>query len=443
MAKILLKNGLVVSGAGVSEKDVLVDGGKIAEIVRRGNVKIGKDVKVIDCDGKMILPGLIDAHVHFRTPGFEYKEDWTTGSKAALHSGVTTVLDMPNNDPPVTGEVGLAKKRDVIKGKSFVNYGLFVGYTGDNVDWINKTKNVAGVKVYMAHSTGKMGVEHFEDVFKKCEKLIVVHAEDQRIISENEKKYLAEYYGREVDVSVHSKIHSVEAAVKSVEQACKLAEKYSHDLHVAHVSSDEEIEIIKKYKEKSGGKYRISCEVAPHSLLLSDDDYEVLGNLIKINPAVRERSEIFSVWKALKFGDIDMIATDHAPHTLEEKKQSYVKVPSGVPELDTLLPILLNAVNDEGLTIEEVVILCCEKPSKIFGLNGKGLIKEGFDADLVVVDMEKEWTVNKKNLFTKCGWSPYEGSVFKGAADMVFVSGNMAFEKGKPVKTSYGKEVLF
>jgi len=442
MAKIILKNGVVVSSAGISEKDVLIENGKIAKVADRGRLKSVKDAKEILLNGKMILPGLIDAHVHFRTPGFEYKEDFTTGSKAALHSGVTTVLDMPNNDPPVKGEVALAKKRATIKGKSFVNYGLYVGYTGDNVEWINKAKNVAGVKVYMAHSTGKMGVKNFEDVFKKCERLIVVHAEDQKIISENEKKYLAEYVGREVNPAVHSRIHSVEAAAKSVELVCKLAEKYNKDLHIAHVSSEEEIEIINKYKKRAKG-YSITCEVAPHSLILSEDDYEFLGNLIKINPAVRERSEIFSVWKSLKFGEIDIIATDHAPHMLEEKKQSYIKAPSGVPELDTLLPILLNTVNDDGLLIEEVVKLCCERPAEIFGLNGKGWIREGFDADLVVLDMDKEFKVETKNLFTKCGWSPYEGSTFKGVAEMVYVGGELAYWKGKISKKPNGKEILF
>ncbi len=431
--KILLKGGTLVSSEGSFQKDLLIENGKIS-----GGRSDGAEV--IDCRGKVILPGLIDVHVHFREPGASYKEDWTTGSSAAVAGGVTTVCDMPNNKPAIVSVDELEKKRALIKGRSYCNYGLYIGYDGKNLEEIKKAKNVAGVKVYVANSTGNMGVDNaaLEKLFKEFDGRIVTHAEDEGIIEKNSKEFLAEFDGREVDPAVHSKIRSVEAAESAVKLVCKLAKNSKAKLHVAHVSCDAEIEVIAEYK-----KFGITCEVAPHHLLLSDDDYEIWKNFIKVNPPVRSRLDVFSMWKNLKFGVIDMIATDHAPHTIEEKEQSYEKAPSGVPELDTLLPIFLNTVNDEGMTIEELVGYLCEKPAQIFGIKNKGFLKDGFDADIVVVDMDLERKVERANLRTKCGWSPYEGSNFKGWPVMTFVGGELVFEAGKIVGKKAGKEVKF
>jgi len=432
--KILLKNGTLVSSEGSFEKDLLIENGKI---VKSGNVG---GARVIDCKGKMILPGLIDVHVHFREPGANYKEDWTTGSSAAVAGGVTTVCDMPNNTPPTTSVENLEKKRALIKGRSYCNYGLYIGYDGKNLNEIKKAKNIAGVKVYVANSTGNMGVsnEALKKLFKEFEGRIVTHAEDEGMIEKNSKEFLAEFENREIDPAVHSKIRSVESAESAVKLVCGLAKKSKAKLHVAHVSCDAEVEVIAKHK-----KFGVTCEVAPHHLLLSDDDYSICKNFIKVNPPVRSRLDVFSMWKNLKFGVIDMIATDHAPHTIEEKEQSYEKAPSGVPELDTLLPIFLNTVNDEGMTIEELVGYLCEKPAQIFGIKNKGFLKEGYDADIVVVDMDIEKKVERANLFSKCGWSPYEGSNFKGWPVMTFVGGELVFEEGKIVGEKVGREVEF
>lgn len=439
MTKILLKDGQIVSSQGVFDRNVLIEDGKIIDIFSGGKNIAGK-VEEIYCGGKLILPGLIDAHVHMREPGLSYKEDWITGSTAAVCGGVTTVLDMPNNKPPVLSVKDLEKKRKLINGRTYVNYGLYIGYNGENIDEINKAENVAGIKVYEAHSTGDMGVvlESIEELFKNVDKKIVVHAEDEDLIEANKKAFLAEFKGREIDPSVHSKIRSPEVAAKAVEFVCYLAGKYNKPIHIAHVSTEAEVEIIKKYR-----KLGITCEVAPHHLALSADDYSTLGNLIKINPPVRDRMDIFSVWKALKFGDIDIIATDHAPHTLEEKKKSYLEVPSGVPELDTFLPMFLNTVNDEGLTISELVLLCCERPAEIFKIKNKGKIEAGFDADLVVVDMDLEKKVSKKTLHTKCKWSPYQGLNFKGWPIMTFVNGELVARDGKIVGEKTGGEIKF
>ena len=438
MTKILLKNGQVGCVLGVYDADVLIEDGKIVSTFDWGQ-KHESD-EVIDCKGKIILPGLIDTHVHLREPGQKYKEDWITGTKAAVSSGVTTICDMPNNKPPVLTVDDLEEKRKLVEGRAYCNYGLYIGFDGKNISEINKAENIPGVKVYVANSTGDMGVgeNSLGELFKKCNKLIVAHAEDEGMIKENSEKYLAEFEGREIDPAVHSKIRSVDCAANAVKLLCDLARENGKKLHIAHVSSDRELAILLEYQDVG-----VTCEVAPHHLLLSDDDYALFGNLIKVNPPVRSKVDLFTMWKALKFGEIQTIATDHAPHTLEEKRQGYKDAPSGIPELDTLLPILLNAVNDGGLEIKELVKLCCEGPAKLFGMKGKGQIEAGFDADLVVVDMEKEFTVKNEKLFTKCKWSPYAGSTFKGCAVMTFVNGELVYKNGKIVGKKVGKEVEF
>ncbi len=442
MSRILLKNGQVGCGLGVYDADVLIENGKIVDTFDWGrSPEMDEEDKVIDCTGKMILPGFIDVHVHLREPGQGYKEDWVSGSSAAVAGGVTTVFDMPNNKPPVLTVKDLDEKRALVKGRSFCNYGFYIGFNGSNIDEVNAAKNIPGVKFYACDSTGDMGVKDekaVENLFKESEKLIVVHAEDHKLVEENTSRYLAEYDGREVDPAVHSKIRSPEAAASAVKKVCELARKYSKRIHIAHLSTEAELEIVNQYRDDG-----VTCEVAPHHLLLCDDDYERLGNFLRVNPPVRSRTDIFAMWKGIKFDEIDIIATDHAPHTIEEKEQAYEKAPSGVPELDTLAPILLNVVNDDGLTIAELTKLCCERPAKLFGLKNKGQIEPGFDADLVVVDMEIEREVEREKLFTKCGWSPYEGLSFKGWPVMTFVNGEMVFENGKIVGKAAGKEVEF
>lgn len=476
MPTILLKDGQVGCGLGVYDADVLIENGKIVDTYDWG--KEIKADKVIDCSGKLILPGLIDAHVHMREPGQAYKEDWESGSKAAVAGGVTTVCDMPNNVPPVLTCEDLEKKRALVAGRAYCNYGFYMGFDGQNFGEISKARNVAGVKIYAVNSTGNMGVSYeiIENLFKKCDKLVVAHAEDETMIQENVQKYFAEFErsvslkkaksGKpikvaggarfakslkakvvsnfavskigDIDPAIHSKIRTPECAAKAVQFLCDLAKATQHRLHIAHISSDQELAIILEYRDIG-----VTCEVSPHHLLLSDDDYAHFGNFVKVNPPVRSKTDIFTMWKALKFGEIDIIATDHAPHTIVEKEQNYSEAPSGLPELDTLLPILLNAVNDGGLEVKELVQFCCEGPAKIFGIKNKGQVEAGFDADLVVVDMELSREVERERLFTKCGWSPYEGSVFKGWPVMTFVNGKLVFKDGKIVGKKVGMEVEF
>lgn len=456
MNKILLKNGEVVSSKGILKIDVLLEDGKIVGFPATGGQLPGrgkqaeddeelKDAEVVDCMDKLILPGVIDPHVHFRDPGATYKEDFESGSRAAVSGGVTTVLDMPNNEPPTTSRKALDDKRALVSGRSYANYGFYIGYDGENLEEVNEASNIPGVKVFVADSTGDMGVgtKNLEELFEKSNKLIVVHAEDEGIIEENKKKFAHPAIGGgssngELVAAMHSKIRSPEAAAVAVKYVCELARKYKRPVHIAHVSTEAEVDIIEKYKDDG-----VTCEVTPHHLHLTEDDYEHWNNFIKVNPPVRSRMEVFSLWKALKMGVIDIIDTDHAPHSLEEKEAGYLDAPAGIPGVEMLLPIFLNTVSSEGLTISELVRLVCERPAEIFGIPNKGRIMEGYDADLVIVDMELEKKVERKNLLSKAGWSPYEGLMLKGWPIMTIVNGEIVYRdrkiEGKPI----GKEVVF
>ncbi len=439
MGKILLKNGRVVSGLKTEEKDILINGSQIEKIFGRGEFSGGEGDfdEVIDCSGKMILPGLIDVHVHFRVPGEEYKEDWETGSMAAVSGGVTMVLDMPNNKPPTTTVGLLEAKKKLIDRKSLVNYGLYIGYDGKNISEVKEAeeKNLAiGVKVYLANSTGNMWVGDgggrdggsggvLEDLLLATKLPVVVHAEDEQCIAECGTKVFEEYdENTRIPPHLHSQIRAKKCAVKAVERVCELAKKCWRGVHIAHVSTEEEVSVISKYRE-----YGVTCEAAPHHLTFSVEDYEKFGNLLKVNPPIREKKDVEALWKALKFGEIDIVATDHAPHTFEEKMMIYKEVPSGVPGVETLLPWLLDNVNKEKLNIEDVVKLCCENPAKIFKISKKGKILEGYDADLVIVDMNEERKVDNTNLHTKCGWSLFDGMSFMGWPTATIVNGKIVY----------------
>lgn len=440
MSDILLKNGEIVSSKGSLVGHVYVKGGKIHEIFEQDEKVTGK-FEVIDCKGKLILPGVIDAHVHFREPGQEYKEGFLNGSLAALSGGVTTVCDMPNNMPPILTVSDLNAKRKKIKGKSYVNYGLYIGYNGENIDEINESKGACAVKIFCANSTGDMGVSvsFLENAFKFIDKdkLLVFHAEDEDCIAKKKDMYLAEFAGREIDPSVHSKIRSVECAVSMVKRVCELAKEYKRPIHICHITTEEEADVIAGYRD-----FGVTCEVTPHHLTLSEDDYEYFKNYIKVNPPVRSRSDVFGLWKAVKSGLVDIFASDHAPHTREEKEQGYEKVPSGVPGVEMLLPIFLNTVNNDGMTIQELVHFCCERPAEIFSIKRKGFIKPGYDADLVVVDMDLEKSFEDADVKSKCGWLPYSGGSFKGWPIMAFVGGKLAMKDGEVHGEMFGEEIF-
>ena len=433
----------MIAGEEIIEGGVLIEGGRIAAIINEeaGDKYDEEGVEVVDLGGKLVMPGVIDGHVHFREPGHTYKEDFESGSRAAVSGGVTTVFDMPNTKPPTFSVEALNEKRKHVSGRSYVNYGFFIGFNGSNLDEINDSKNVAGVKVYCANSTGDLGVspDFYEDVFTKInrDKRLHFHSEDEDCIEERQRQYLAEFENREIDPSVHSKIRAPECAVMMTKKLCELAKKHDRPIHICHVSLPEELQIIEDYGEL------VTCEVAPHHLTLSTDDYAHFGNYVRMNPPVREKMEVFGMWKGLLMGQVDFIATDHAPHTREEKEAPYREAASGVPGVEMALPIFLNSVSNEGISILEVVKLMCSAPAKYFGLKTKGEIGVGFDADIVVADMDLEKEFKDKDVVSKCGWSPYSGGVYKGWPVMTFVGGKLKYKHGKILGEGEGKEVNF
>ncbi|PIR55277.1 dihydroorotase [Candidatus Peregrinibacteria bacterium CG10_big_fil_rev_8_21_14_0_10_36_19] len=426
MKKYVLKGGEVVTDLGSELRDLYLADGKVVEA--------GDGFEEIDCTGKLILPGIIDIHVHFREPGGEAKEDWESASRSAVFGGVTTVCDMPNNNPAILSRENLEMKRALISGRSYANYGLYIGYNGKNIDEINAAEGIFGVKVYCAHSTGNMGVEgdYLEEAFKEIRRdvRLFFHSEDEHIIDENKSKFT---YG---GVELHSKIRSDEAALSMTKKLCELAAKYERPIHICHVSTEAEVDLIDQYEW-------VTCEVAPHHLVLSTDDYGHLGTYGKMNPPLRDAKNVFGLWKAVKSGMVQLIATDHAPHLSEEKEvDDWRDAPSGVPGVEMLLPIFLNVVNDDGLTIQEVVSLCSKAPAELFGMKGKGRLEVGFDADVVVVDMDLEREFKNEDVQSKCGWSPYAGTVYKGWPVMTFVNGELVFKDGEIVGEKVGKEIL-
>ncbi|MFC1655525.1 dihydroorotase family protein [Patescibacteria group bacterium] len=435
--KTLFKNAQVVTKEGISVKDVLVHDRVIEKIADSIDAKADKEY---DLTGKYLMPGAIDAHVHFRVPGYEKKEDWKTGSRAALAGGVTTVFDMPNTKPHTTDLHALETKRDLIRKDTLINFGLFFGANLDNLDELNKIKGVVGLKVYMGATTGQIIQEEdariealLEKLYSDHQYVVAVHAENQTMIKKHTETYKDEH-----DPKVHSLIRNDAVAYAAARTAVHLAKKYNGRLHICHMSTKKELELIAKYPDEN-----ITCEATPHHLFLTVADYADQENFVKVNPPLRSSKDQERLWDGIKGKQIDIVATDHAPHLREEKAQDYWDAPSGVPGVETMLPLLLNAVNEDMLELPDVVDLVCTRPAEIYGVKGKGEVREGYDADLVVVDLALERRVEDSALYTKCGWSPFSGRILKGWPVMTFVRGRLGMENGKIVESDglHGKEV--
>ncbi len=436
MSSIVLKNGKFVLLEKVFAGDLL--------IVDESIYKIGKGLKgdeEMDLEGKYVLPGLIDAHVHFREPGAGEKEDWYTGSCAAAAGGVTTVLEMPNTNPPTITKKLLDEKRKKYASKSVVDYGFHFGASTGNMDELRKIDRIASVKFYMGSTTGSLLVESDSILLDELHMLYgrdilaTVHAEDERIITEQTKKLKAT--GR-TDASAYAESRPNKAAAEAVKKIISFSLKAKNRLHICHITTQEELALLSKNRKD----LQVSVEASPHHLFLTEDDFERLGSLAKTNPPLRSKKDQAALWAAVKDGTVDIIATDHAPHTLESKKRDIWAAPAGVPGLETMLPLLLNEVNKKTLTLNQVIHLTSENPSRMFGIRNKGRIKAGYDADLVVVDMDLEKKVDNEKLFTKCGWSPFAGWKLKGWPVKTFVRGRLVYDNGKIIKTK-GKEVSY
>ena len=433
---LVLSDGKVFFKGHLVEANVGISGGKIADIS-----KLKIEGRQQDCSGKIILPGLIDVHVHVREPGQEYKEDWLTASKAALAGGVTSFFDMPNNKKSVVTKELLEEKRQIAQRKSLANFGLYLGASSQHIQEIARAQNICGIKDYLGSTTGSLLVDKTDDVkkvfFAARQKgtVVAVHAEDEATIRAN-----AEKFKNKNSPEIHSKIRPKKAAIIAVENALKIQAGVGNRLHVAHTSAPEEIALVEKAKTRG---QRVSCEVAPHHLFLTEQALKAKGNFAKMNPPLRSKKDAAGLWKALLEGKVDCIATDHAPHTREEKEQDYWNAPSGVPGLQTTLPLLLTEANKGKIGLEKIVRLCCENPAVLFRAKGKGFILEGFDADLAIIDLKKEFTIKDDCQYSKCGWTPFDGRKARGKAEMAVVNGQIVFDGESFGEKIKGNEIIF
>ncbi|MBI5224735.1 dihydroorotase family protein [Candidatus Micrarchaeota archaeon] len=471
---MLIKNGTLVTSKGLQKADIYIELGKIREIKKTISNKGAE--KTIDATGLHVLPGMIDSHVHLRDFKEVLKEDFFSGTSAALAGGVTSVIDMPNNSLPTISMEALAAKKYVASKKALCNYGFNFGATLNNFEEASKAlvdTSVASLKIYMGSSTGSLLVDDFSAFYKHLQnfkgKPILLHAEDEHAIRHFSKQHLGENQKsngidsqnslsdarksqnmdidlqadsskKPISAQVHGKIRNSHVAELAVSRAISSAQKTNAKIHICHVSTQKELELIHAARKK----IKITCEVSPHHLFLDESYAKKLGNYAKVNPPLRSKSEIAYLWQALRSGKIDMIATDHAPHLREEKELPYLQAPSGMPELDTALLLFLDAVSKKQLSLPQLANLYSKAPAKLFGLKNKGEIAVGKDADLVLVNLKSKTKIKSENLFTKCHWSAYEGITANGKIMKTILGGKIAFDEGSVLaRIGDGTELKF
>jgi dihydroorotase len=444
MNRILIKNAKIVNEGSIFEGDVLIENDLIVEISDSISLKTS-DCKVIDAEGSYLIPGAIDDQVHFREPGLTHKGDIESESRAAVAGGITSFIEQPNTVPNAVTQEILEDKYVIAAEKSFANYSFMMGATNDNLEEVLKTnpKNVAGIKIFLGSSTGNMLVdkeETLEKVFSSTPMLIAVHCEDETTIQNNLAAFKEEY-GDDIPVTAHHLIRSAEACYISSSKAVALAKKTGARLHIFHLSTAKEMELFTNKIPLEDKK--ITAEVCVHHLWFTDEDYKTKGNFIKWNPAVKTAEDRAELWKALNDGRIDVIATDHAPHTKEEKMQSYLKAPSGGPLVQHAVVAMFEAHHQGKITVEKIVEKMCHNPAKIFKIEKRGFIKEGYFADLVIVNPSLPWSVKPENILYKCGWSPFENFTFKSRITHTFVNGEMVYNNFKVKDIRAGKRLLF
>ena len=441
---VLIKNAKIVNEGVIFQGDVLIENDLIVEISESISAK-SSDWVIINAEGNYLIPGAIDDQVHFREPGLTHKGDIESESKAAVAGGITTFIEQPNTVPNAVTQEILEEKYQIAAQKSYANYSFMMGATNDNLEEVLKTntRNVAGIKIFLGSSTGNMLVDNeatLEKIFSSTKMLIAVHCEDEATIKANTQKYTEEY-GEDIPVTAHHLIRSEEACYLSSSKAIDLAKKTGARLHVFHLSTAKEMELFTNkipLEEK-----RITAEVCIHHLWFTNDDYATKGNMIKWNPAVKTAADRDALWKALNDGRIDVIATDHAPHTLEEKQQSYLKAPSGGPLVQHAVVAMFEAYHQGKISIEKIVEKMCHNPAKIFQIEKRGFVKVGYYADLVLVNPGSPLGVKKENILAKCGWSPFEGFVFKSRITHTFVNGRLVYANSKVKDIKAGQRLLF
>ncbi len=444
MRTILIKNANIVNEGKTFLGDVLIENDVIIDIDESISAK-SADIRIIDAEEKYLLPGIIDDQVHFREPGLTHKATIETESRAALAGGITSFIEMPNTNPQTTTIEKLDEKFEIASKSSYANYSFMFGGTNDNLDEILKVdaKKVAALKLFLGSSTGNMLVDDpkvLEKIFSSTKLLIAVHCEDEATIQNNLSSYIKRY-GEDIPVKFHPKIRSEEACYLSSSKAIELAKKTGARLHVFHLSTGKETDLFSNkipLKDK-----KITAEVCIHHLWFTDEDYETKGTLIKWNPAVKTKKDKETLWKALLDDRIDVIATDHAPHTLAEKSNVYTKAPSGGPLVQHALVAMLEMYHRGRISLEKIVQKMCHNPAILFQIEKRGYIRKGYFADLVLVDLNKPWTVKKENILYKCGWSPFEGTTFKSRVTHTFINGVLAFENFKFNEVKAAKQLTF
>ena len=444
MNRILIKNAKIVNEGVIFEGDVLIENDLIVEVNDSISLKTS-DCKVIDAEGNYLIPGAIDDQVHFREPGLTHKGDIESESRAAVAGGITSFIEQPNTVPNAVTQEILEDKYQIASVKSFANYSFMMGATNDNLEEVLKTnpKNVAGIKIFLGSSTGNMLVDNeatLEKIFSSTPMLIAVHCEDETTIQNNLNLY-KEQYGEDVPVTAHHLIRSAEACYISSSKAVALAKKTGARLHIFHLSTAKEMELFTNKIPLEDKK--ITAEVCVHHLWFTDEDYKTKGNLIKWNPAVKTADDRKELWKALNDGRIDVVATDHAPHTKEEKNQSYLNAPSGGPLVQHAIIAMFEAHHQGKITVEKIVEKMCHNPAKIFKIEKRGFVKEGYFADLVIVNPSLPWSVKPENILAKCGWSPFENYTFKSRITHTFVNGELVYNNFKVKDNRAGKRLLF
>ncbi|RZN84197.1 MAG: dihydroorotase [Winogradskyella sp.] len=440
----LIKNAKIVNEGQIIEGDILIEGNLIKEIDESISAKSAY-VKVIDAEGNYVFPGMIDDQVHFREPGLTHKANIETESRAAIAGGITSFVEMPNTNPQTTTIEKLEEKFDIASKSSYANYSFMFGGTNDNLDEILKLdpKAVAGLKLFLGSSTGNMLVDNpevLEKIFSSTDLVISVHCEDEGTIRGNLAKAKAEY-GNDIPMELHPVIRSEDACYISSSKAIELAKKTGARLHVFHLSTAKETDLFTNkipLKDK-----KITAEVCIHHLWFSDEDYKTKGSRIKWNPAVKTANDREGLWKALLDDRIDVIATDHAPHTIEEKDNTYTTAPSGGPLVQHAFVALLEAHHNQKISLETIAQKTAHNPAILFDVEKRGYIKEGYYADLIIADLNNPWTVNKENILYKCSWSPFEGNTFKSRITHTFVNGQLAYNNFKVLDIRAGQRLTF
>ena len=431
---LIIKNGSCYINGKLEQTDIAINNGKIEKI---GKLSLNNS-KFFDATDKIVLPGIIDTQVHFREPGSTDREDLESGSRAAVLGGVTSVFEMPNTNPPTSNLIEFNKKLDLAKNRMHCNYAFYFGATPENVDQLAKLKGLegcCGVKLFAGSSTGKLLVDKEKDIEKvisNSDRIVSIHSEDEEILNLR-KKFI-----KEGDVHSHPEWRNAECAMSSTRRVVKIAERYNKQIHVLHVTTKEEVDFLAMHKKN------VTFEITPqHLTLYAPDCYDKLGSFAQMNPPIRKKEHFDRLWVAVKNSVVDVLGSDHAPHSKEDKNKKYPGSPSGMPGVQTILPIMLDHINNEKLSLNQLVKLMCENPCRIFGIKNKGYLKEGYDADLTIIDMNKSVTIKNEMIASKCGWTPFDNYKVKGFPVATIVNGSVVMNDGKVVAESLGKPLEF